>query len=149
MGSLDGAVGSARKALAGTSDLERCLARLAASVGGAAAAAGDGSSGGFGREAAHVVLYEDVARRRVRVLVGAMKDLQGLQAALEAFQQVGHMQGCYLPCIDALQLGMPCCTNESHMAAISSATFMQQHTKHSPKQAAPIMMSPASWPQLT
>jgi hypothetical protein len=35
-----------------------------------------------------VVLYEDVARRRVKVLVGAMKDLQGLRAALEAFQEV-------------------------------------------------------------
>lgn len=91
MNSLDGAVGSARRALAGTSDLERCLARLAASVGGAAGAQGDSSSGGFGREAAHVVLYEDVARRRVKVLVAAMKDLQGLQAALEAFQQVGCM----------------------------------------------------------
>jgi DNA mismatch repair protein MSH6 len=90
MNSLDGAVGSARRALAGTSDLERSLARLAASVGGAAGAQGDSSSGGgFGREAAHVVLYEDMARRRVKVLVGAMKDLQGLQAALEAFQQVG------------------------------------------------------------
>jgi hypothetical protein len=34
------------------------------------------------------VLYEDVARRRVKVLVGAMKDLQALRTALEAFQQV-------------------------------------------------------------
>jgi DNA mismatch repair protein MSH6 len=84
MGPLDGAVSSARRSLAGTSDLERCLARLAASVGGAAA--GDG--GGYGRDAAHVVLYEDVAKRRVKVLVGAMKDLQGLRAALEAFQEV-------------------------------------------------------------
>lgn len=94
MGPLDGAVSAARRALAGTSDLERCLARLAASVGGPTAAAGsDGGSngssgGGFGREAAHVVLYEDVARRRVKVLVGAMKDLQALRTALEAFQQV-------------------------------------------------------------
>lgn len=89
MGPLDGAVGAARRALAGTSDLERCLARLAASVGGGSSGSGGGgSSGGFGRDAAHVVLYEDVGRRRVRVLVGAMKDLQGLQAALEAFQQV-------------------------------------------------------------
>lgn len=87
MGPLDGAVGAARRALAGTSDLERCLARLAASVGGGSSGSGS-SGGGFGRDAAHVVLYEDVGRRRVRVLVGAMKDLQGLQAALEAFQQV-------------------------------------------------------------
>jgi DNA mismatch repair protein MSH6 len=99
MGPLDGAVSAARRALAGTSDLERCLARLAASAGGPTAAAGsDGGSngssgGGFGREAAHVVLYEDVARRRVKVLVGAMKDLQALRTALEAFQQVCSVCG--------------------------------------------------------
>lgn len=76
---------AARRALAGCSDLERCISRMAASVGGCAAAAGNG---GFGREAANVVLYEDVARRRVRVLVGAMRDLRALRDALAAFTQV-------------------------------------------------------------
>ncbi|WIA28905.1 hypothetical protein OEZ86_011429 [Tetradesmus obliquus] len=86
MGSGSAAVGSARRALAGVSDLERCLARLAASVG--RAGSGGSSSGGFGREAAHVVLYEDVARRRVKVLVGAMRDLQALADALAAFGEL-------------------------------------------------------------
>ena len=95
------AVSSARRALAGCGDLERCIARLGASVHAAAStsaagAAGSGAGsagngGGFGREAAHVVLYEDVAKRRVKVLVGAMKDLQALQRALEAFGKVGHV----------------------------------------------------------
>lgn len=92
MGSGSAAVGSARRALAGVSDLERCLARLAASVG--RAGSGGSSSGGFGREAAHVVLYEDVARRRVKVLVGAMRDLQALADALAAFGEV--RAGCGL-----------------------------------------------------
>jgi DNA mismatch repair protein MSH6 len=88
MGSGSIAVGTARRALAGCSDLERCLARLAASVG----KAGSGSRpGGFGREAAHVVLYEDMAKRRVKVLVGAMRDLQALREALQAFGEVRRL----------------------------------------------------------
>jgi hypothetical protein len=51
-------------------------------------AGGSSSAGGFGREAAHVVLYEDVAKRRVKVLVAAMRDLQALQEALQAFGEV-------------------------------------------------------------
>lgn len=50
------------------SDLERSLTRLSAAV-------ADGG-GGIGREAAHVVLYEDNAKRRVKALVGAVRDLQ-------------------------------------------------------------------------
>eukprot|EP00879_Flechtneria_rotunda_P010892 GHRR01011382.1.p1 GENE.GHRR01011382.1~~GHRR01011382.1.p1 ORF type:complete len:1038 (+),score=487.25 GHRR01011382.1:2036-5149(+) len=75
MGDACSAVSAARRALAGCCDLERCLARLA----------GTAAAGGFGREAAHVVLYEDQAKRRVKVLVAAMRDLQALQQALEAF----------------------------------------------------------------
>jgi hypothetical protein len=85
MGSGSIAVGTSRRALAGCSDLERCLARLAASVGKAGSGSGPG---GFGREAAHVVLYEDMAKRRVKVLVGAMRDLQALREALQAFGEV-------------------------------------------------------------
>ncbi|KAF6259292.1 muts domain V-domain-containing protein [Scenedesmus sp. NREL 46B-D3] len=85
MGSAGVAVGAARRALAGCSDLERCLARLSASVGKAGSGSG---AGGFGREAAHVVLYEDMAKRRVKVLVGAMRDLQALQEALQAFGEL-------------------------------------------------------------
>lgn len=54
MGPAADAVSVARKQLAGSSDLERALARLAASVGGAT-----------GRDAAGVVLYEDAAKRKV------------------------------------------------------------------------------------
>ena len=33
-------------------------------------------SGAGGREAGHVILYEDMARRRVKALVAAIRDLQ-------------------------------------------------------------------------
>lgn len=48
------AVSEARKQLAGSSDLERALARLHANMMGAT-----------GRDAANVVLYEDAAKRKV------------------------------------------------------------------------------------
>jgi DNA mismatch repair protein MSH6 len=48
------------------SDLERAIARLHAST----------VAGAGGREAANVVLYEDGAKRKVRQLLGAMKDMQ-------------------------------------------------------------------------
>lgn len=83
------AVSDARRALAGCSDLERCIARLGASVGCRNSGAQGGDAGGFGREAANVVLYEDVVKKRVKVLVNAMKDLRALQEALEAFSKVG------------------------------------------------------------
>eukprot|EP00877_Chromochloris_zofingiensis_P003836 jgi/Chrzof1/13453/Cz07g33220.t1 len=73
------ASGAARRQLAGMSDLERSLTRLSAAV-------ADGG-GGIGREAAHVVLYEDNAKRRVKALVGAVRDLQALARALKCFQK--------------------------------------------------------------
>lgn len=82
------AVSSARRALAGCSDLERCIARLGASVAGRAGSSNGSEGSGFGREAANVVLYEDVVKKRVKVLVSAMKDLGALQEALEAFSKV-------------------------------------------------------------
>eukprot|EP00878_Enallax_costatus_P014342 GHUV01015002.1.p1 GENE.GHUV01015002.1~~GHUV01015002.1.p1 ORF type:complete len:1085 (+),score=444.50 GHUV01015002.1:267-3521(+) len=81
------AVSSARRALAGCSDLERCIARLGASVAGRACSNNGSEGSGFGREAANVVLYEDVVKKRVKVLVSAMKDLRALQEALEAFSK--------------------------------------------------------------
>ncbi len=60
------AVGAARRALSGLSDVERAVARLAA-----------GSvAGGIGREAPNVVLYEDGSRRRIRPLSASIRDLQ-------------------------------------------------------------------------
>lgn len=47
------------RARAGTSDLERAVARLAAST----------VAGAAGRDAEHVVLYEDPAKRKVRGLI--------------------------------------------------------------------------------
>jgi hypothetical protein len=80
MGPLSEAAGGARRALAGVSDLERGLARLAARA--------RCEAGGVGREAPHVVLYEDMSKRRVGQLVGAVKDLGALAAALAALAEV-------------------------------------------------------------
>ncbi|GFR46110.1 hypothetical protein Agub_g7598, partial [Astrephomene gubernaculifera] len=65
-GRLGEAAGQARKMLAGVSDLERALTRLHAST----------VDGACGRDAAHVVLYEDAGRRRVAALWGALRDLR-------------------------------------------------------------------------
>jgi DNA mismatch repair protein MSH6 len=89
-----GAAADARRALNGVADVERAVARLVASAGvleeeggengsenggGAATAA---AGGGHGRDAAHVVLYEDVEKRRVKALVSALRDLQRVRRAL-------------------------------------------------------------------
>ncbi|CAD7704171.1 unnamed protein product [Ostreobium quekettii] len=74
-----GAAIQARKAFSGVGDLERALARLHAST-------LEGAH--CGREAEHVVLYEDAARRKVRALVAALKGLQRVQAGIAAFQPV-------------------------------------------------------------
>ena len=79
LGPLADAVGAARRVLAGCGDLERTLARLAAS---------SSSEGGLGREAAHVVLYEDMSKRRVKGLVKAVRDMQALEQALKALGEV-------------------------------------------------------------
>ncbi len=60
---------------AGVADLERALSRLHAV----------GVGGGTGRDAPHVVLYEDAARRRVRELTGVLRGLQRLQDAVREF----------------------------------------------------------------
>ena len=54
-----------RALLAGVGDLERSIARL--------------QSAGTGRDADHVILYEDAAKRRVAVLVSVLRGLQSLQ----------------------------------------------------------------------
>ncbi|KAG2424293.1 hypothetical protein HXX76_014671 [Chlamydomonas incerta] len=71
-GGLAEAAGQARKLLAGVSDLERAITRLHAST----------VEGGSGRDAAHVVLYEDAAKRKVAALTGALKDLRSAHTAL-------------------------------------------------------------------
>ncbi|GAX75912.1 hypothetical protein CEUSTIGMA_g3355.t1 [Chlamydomonas eustigma] len=69
---LSEASGRARKKLSSVSDLERSLARMQAST----------VAGAGGRDAGHVVLYEDQAKRRVKALVGAIKDLQDVRKAV-------------------------------------------------------------------
>jgi hypothetical protein len=137
LGPLMDAAGSARRALAGLSDLERTLARLAASAGGD----GGGVVRSFdhcascrvalehapthgsiqpstpqtihptphptqliqsnpskpsirpthqGREAPHVVLYEDVSKKRVGRLVGAVRDMGAIRAALASLEKVSE-----------------------------------------------------------
>ena len=41
------------------------------------------------RDAGHVILYEDAAKRRVRALVGALRDLAAVGKALAAIGKVG------------------------------------------------------------
>ena len=62
MGPLADCVGRARKQLSGVADLERAVARLHAAT----------VEGAVGRDAAHVVLYEDVSCRKVRGLTSAL-----------------------------------------------------------------------------
>ncbi|KAF5838281.1 muts domain V-domain-containing protein [Dunaliella salina] len=70
--------GAARKDMSGISDLERAVARLAAST----------VEGAAGRDADHVVLYEDAARRKVKALTGAIRDLQAVSRAVRKFYPV-------------------------------------------------------------
>jgi DNA mismatch repair protein MSH6 len=74
LGPAEGAAADARRALAGLADLERLLARLGAA----------GAGAGPAREAPGVVLYEDVAAKRVRALCAALRGLRRLGAAAAA-----------------------------------------------------------------
>jgi DNA mismatch repair protein MSH6 len=65
------------------SDLERAIARLHAST----------VAGASGRDAANVVLYEDGAKRKVRQLLAALRDMQAVHAALEAFRDTEEAVG--------------------------------------------------------
>ncbi|KAI8462894.1 MAG: muts domain V-domain-containing protein [Monoraphidium minutum] len=76
---LADAAGAVRRSLAGVCDMERVLARLAASAGG--------EGGGVGREAPHVVLYEDVSKKRVQRLVGAVRDMGAVGRALAELEK--------------------------------------------------------------
>lgn len=67
---------SARSLFGGLADLERSIARLIAA----------GSGCGSARDAPHVVLYEDVARKKVQAFVNALKGLQRVQDAVHAFK---------------------------------------------------------------
>jgi len=71
-------VGDARKQLSRVPDLERSLARLSATLAG----------GGTGRDAAHVVLYEDQGQRKVRMLLQAIRGLSDVARAVESFADV-------------------------------------------------------------
>ena len=69
--------------MAGLADLERALARINA------AGAGVGSA----RDAPHVILYEDVAKRRVKAYAAALSGLQKIQDAVAGFQGEGRGRG--------------------------------------------------------
>ncbi len=64
----EAAEGTAATLIAGVGDLQRVVARLAAS-------AGDGAEG-----TPRVVYYEDTAKRKVLALVAALRSLEALQA---------------------------------------------------------------------
>jgi hypothetical protein len=46
-----------------------------------------------GREAPHVILYEDVSRKRVKRLVGAVRDMGAVGRALRALDKVRKTKG--------------------------------------------------------
>ena len=72
-------VGSVRRSLASLGDLERLLVRLHSTC----------QTGFFeGREAQHVVLYEDMAVKKVQALVKALMGLQTVQGTISAFHHV-------------------------------------------------------------
>ena len=70
---LADALAAFRKALRSAPDLERAAARLAA------------AAGGRGRHAAHIVLYEDAARKRLNVLLSALRGAKAVATAVAAF----------------------------------------------------------------
>lgn len=82
----------ARALMHGLPDLERSLARLHASVAG----------GGTGRDAAHVVLYEDAARRRVQALIQAIRGLRSICGAVECFREAVGQGAVRSPLLVAL-----------------------------------------------
>ena len=70
------AVAEARRALRAAPDLERAASRLV------------GQSGGRGRDAANVVLYEDAARARLHGFLRALEGVRGVLRAVRAFDGV-------------------------------------------------------------
>jgi len=70
------AVAEARRALRSSPDLERAASRLV------------GQSGGRGRDAANVVLYEDAARARLHGFLRALEGVRGVLRAVRAFDGV-------------------------------------------------------------
>jgi len=75
-GTLAGAVQGARSALRAAPDLERAAARLAS------------LAGGRGRDAAHVVLYEDSGRKKLNTLLSCLRGAKAVAAAASAFSAV-------------------------------------------------------------
>ena len=74
----DGAV-TARRNFSGLADLERSIARLAAA----------GAGCGSGRDAPHVILYEDASKKRVQAFSSAIKGLAAIQdAMMKGFQDL-------------------------------------------------------------
>jgi DNA mismatch repair protein MSH6 len=70
------AVAAARKILKAAPDLERCASRLV------------GQSGGRGRDAANVVLYEDAARAKLQGFLRALEGAKSVRDACGAFDGV-------------------------------------------------------------
>lgn len=73
----DDAACTARKEMSAAPDMERTLARLAAA-----------RTGGKGRDSAHVVLYEDVAKRKLVAFVAALQGIESLIRVSQAFDDV-------------------------------------------------------------
>ncbi|KAL4857543.1 DNA mismatch repair protein 6 [Chlorella vulgaris] len=86
LGPAEEAAATARSLFKGVSDLERALARITAA----------GSGVGSARDAPHVILYEDVSKRKVRAYAAALKGLQQIQDAAAAFQALGDGIGSSL-----------------------------------------------------
>ena len=78
LGPAEEASGAARKSLSGVADLERVLTRLCA------------TGVGFGpeRDAPRVIIYEDVAKKRVKTFLHAVRSLEMVAEAISAFQNI-------------------------------------------------------------
>ncbi|KAH9551678.1 hypothetical protein CY35_09G025900 [Sphagnum magellanicum] len=87
---------SFKKALAGVPDMERLLAQL------------HGSSGAKGRNAANVVMYEDVSKRQVHQFTAALRGCRAMLQAVTAFSTCLPSFLCpYLRDLLTLGKGMP------------------------------------------
>lgn len=73
----DDAACAARKELSAAPDMERTLARLAAA-----------RMGGTGRDSAHVVLYEDVSKRKLVAFIAALQGIESVIRVSQAFDNV-------------------------------------------------------------
>ena len=76
LGPAEEAAACARRALSGIADLERVLTKLCAT----------GAGFGPARDAPRVIIYEDVAKKRVKTFLHAIESLKKVGEAVQAFQ---------------------------------------------------------------